>query len=189
MLDDSQVPVLLTQQSLQTRLLEHQTLTVLLDTPDNFSTHATHNPTQSIKPNNLAYVIYTSGSTGLSKGVMIPHQALSNFLHDMQQRTQIIANDQLLALTTLSFDIAGLEVYLPLLCGAKIHLVSRAMARDPQRLQTLFAEQGISIAQATPATWKMLLDSGWKQQKPLTSLLYTSPSPRDLSTSRMPSSA
>src|SRR6185369_7498961 len=85
-------------------------------------------------PTHLAYVIYTSGSTGRPKGVQISHRAVVNFLTSMQQAPGISANDTLLSVTTLSFDIAGLEIFLPLLNGARVVLDSRETLLDGREL-------------------------------------------------------
>ncbi len=132
--------------------------------------YSTANPPASSKPDALAYVIYTSGSTGSPKGVMVEHCALLNFLLDMRQRTGFTADSELLAVTTLSFDIAGLELYLPLLAGGTIHLASRETATDGRRLKAYLDSHPVSFMQATPATWKLLQYSQWRQTTPLTVL-------------------
>ncbi|MEM9822265.1 MAG: amino acid adenylation domain-containing protein, partial [Bacteroidota bacterium] len=122
-------------------------------------------PLVEVNPKDLAYVIYTSGSTGQPKGVMIEHQALLNFLCSMKNQLQIDSDINLLAVTTYSFDIAGLEIYLPLLSGGKITLCSHADSWDGLALQKLIKEQQVSHLQATPATWQILLQSGWKNEE------------------------
>jgi amino acid adenylation domain-containing protein len=117
-------------------------------------------PHAGVGADNAAYVIYTSGSTGRPKGVQISHGALANFLASMAERLGIGARDVLLSVTSLSFDIAGLELYLPLTGGGRIVLASREEAADGQRLQELTA--GATVLQATPATWRLLLDSRWQ---------------------------
>ncbi|HSS77098.1 MAG TPA: amino acid adenylation domain-containing protein, partial [Thermoanaerobaculia bacterium] len=119
-------------------------------------------PQSGVGPQNIAYVIYTSGSTGKPKGVQIPHGALTNFLASMAKRPGLTASDRLLAVTSLSFDIAGLELYLPLLVGGRVVLASRDEAADGRLLQGLIAESGITVLQATPATWRQLLETGWQ---------------------------
>ncbi|MFE0729509.1 amino acid adenylation domain-containing protein [Streptomyces antibioticus] len=108
-----------------------------------------------------AYVIYTSGSTGLPKGVVVPHRALTNFLCSMAKRPGLGAADRVLAVTTHSFDIAALELYLPLVTGAECHLSDPATARSGDRLAALIARVRPTVMQATPATWTMLLHAGW----------------------------
>ena len=117
-----------------------------------------------------AYLIYTSGSTGQPKGVVVPQVALCNFLLSMQEEPGMHAEDRLLAVTTLSFDIAGLEWYLPLLTGGTLVLAAADEQHSAQALMHLLEEEKISIMQATPATWKLLLDSGWKGKQDLKAL-------------------
>ncbi|MGW0791223.1 amino acid adenylation domain-containing protein [Streptomyces sp. NPDC002911] len=112
-----------------------------------------------------AYVIYTSGSTGSPKGVVVPHSALANFLCAMAERPGMCADDRILAVTTHSFDIAALELYLPLITGAQCHLSDAATARDAGRLTELIARVRPTVMQATPATWTMLLHSGWTNEE------------------------
>ncbi len=109
----------------------------------------------------VAYVIYTSGSTGLPKGVAISHKALGNLLLSMGREPGIGANDVWLAVTTISFDIAGLELWGPLLAGAQVVVASRDDAADGHRLRALLRDTKATIMQATPATWRLLLETGW----------------------------
>ncbi|HKI06703.1 MAG TPA: amino acid adenylation domain-containing protein, partial [Thermoanaerobaculia bacterium] len=125
-------------------------------------------PRVDLGPDNAAYVIYTSGSTGRPKGVQIPHGALANFLASMAERPGFSARDVLLAVTSLSFDIAGLELFLPLMRGGRIVLASREETADGRRLQELLAEA--TVLQATPATWRLLIDSGWQGNESLKAL-------------------
>jgi amino acid adenylation domain-containing protein len=112
-------------------------------------------------PTDLAYVLYTSGSTGRPKGVEIEHRGLLNFIASMQRRPGCAAGDTLLAVTTLSFDISGLELLLPLTVGARIELATREQAADSQLLIERMAAVRPTLMQATPATWSMLLAAGW----------------------------
>ncbi len=115
-----------------------------------------------VSPDNLAYMIYTSGSTGKPKGVPIQHRSLVNFLYGMQQHLQLSTKDKLLAVTSLSFDIHTLELFLPLLVGATVVVAKRETAMDGESLKQLLEQQHINIMQATPATWKLLLQSQWQ---------------------------
>lgn len=114
--------------------------------------------------NNLAYLIYTSGSTGKPKGVMLEHRNVSNFLTSMQEKPGFSASDRLLAVTSLSFDIHVLECYLPLISGGQLVIASSADVGSPEALTRQLSKHEITIMQATPATWKMLLNSGWQPQ-------------------------
>jgi amino acid adenylation domain-containing protein len=131
-------------------------------------------------PEDIAYVIYTSGSTGKPKGVEIPHRALTNLLWSMRTEPGCRESDVLLAVTTLSFDIAGLEIYLPLIVGGRIVLASQMVAAEGRRLRALLEECGATLMQATPATWRMLIDAGWKGTPGLTALCGGEGLPRDL---------
>ena len=115
----------------------------------------------AIEPTGLAYVLYTSGSTGRPKGVEIEHRSVSNLLSSMKTRPGFSDQDSLLALTTLSFDISVLELFLPLYCGGKVVIVSADDAKDGARLAEHIAREGITMMQATPATWRLLLSAGW----------------------------
>ncbi len=121
----------------------------------------------SLHPDSLAYVIYTSGSTGTPKGVMVRHDALASFLATMADRPGIGEHDRVLALTSLSFDIAGLELFLPLTAGARIVLADRAAAHDPARLNAIAFSQNVTMMQATPSTWRMLTDHAGERDGPL----------------------
>ncbi|HVR08856.1 MAG TPA: amino acid adenylation domain-containing protein, partial [Thermoanaerobaculia bacterium] len=112
-------------------------------------------------PETLAYVIYTSGSTGRPKGVGLPHRAVVNFLRAMAERPGLGAGDVVPALTTLTFDIAGLEIYLPLAVGGRVEVVGSEEGADGGRLAARLAAAGVTAMQATPATWRLLLDAGW----------------------------
>jgi amino acid adenylation domain-containing protein len=124
----------------------------------------------AVHPESLAYVIYTSGSTGLPKGVMVRHDAVSNFLAAMAAAPGIKRDDRVLGLTSLSFDIAVLELFLPLTAGATVVLADREAARDPDRLKDIIIANDVTMIQATPATWRMLADhdgaSGLRWLKP-----------------------
>lgn len=107
-----------------------------------------------------AYLIYTSGSTGRPKGVEVPHRALANFLLAMREQPGCSAQDVLLAVTTVSFDISVLELFLPLVEGAQVVIASEEEAQDGRKLRDRLAD-GITMLQATPATWKLLMAAGW----------------------------
>jgi surfactin family lipopeptide synthetase A len=163
MLEDAGVSVLLTQDRLLTILPERITRVVALDSAwHEIAKQRTENPVSKTKPGNLAYVIYTSGSTGKPKGVQIPHRAVVNFLTSMSRKPGMTSGDRLLALTTLSFDIAALEIYLPLILGASVEIVSREVSSDGNQLLLKLRSARATVLQATPATWQMLLEAGWE---------------------------
>ncbi len=120
-----------------------------------------------LTPRHLAYVIYTSGSTGRPKGVMIEHAAVVNFLRAMRKQPGIDTADRLLAVTTITFDIAALEIFLPLIAGATVVLASARAASDADALARLLENHDITVMQATPATWRLLLHGGWTGRKSL----------------------
>lgn len=128
----------------------------------------------------LAYTIYTSGSTGRPKGVEIGQAALVNLLRSMQRTPGLVAGDRLVAVTTLSFDIAGLEIWGPLTVGGTVIVASRAVALDGRRLAALLDDARATVLQATPATWRVLLESGWRGRVGLKMLCGGEALPRDL---------
>ena len=162
MLEDSAVPVLLTERPLLSGLPAHNARVLCLDAASWEQDALVDARPQPSRPSNLAYVIYTSGSTGRPKGVQITHGAVVNFLESMKREPGITPDDVMLALTTLSFDIAALELFLPLTVGARLVILSHETAMDPRQLQAAMLENHATIVQATPSTWRMLLSAGWK---------------------------
>jgi amino acid adenylation domain-containing protein len=132
------------------------------------------------RPLNRAYVIYTSGSTGRPKGVQIEHRSLTNFLCSMAVEPGLKETDTLLAVTTLGFDIAALELFLPLITGGRIELASQETVLDGVALGRALAASGATVMQATPATWRMLFESGWKGGRHLKVLCGGEAMDRDL---------
>ncbi|WP_017905449.1 non-ribosomal peptide synthetase, partial [Pseudomonas asplenii] len=176
MLESSAPVAILTQQALLSVLPTGSVPVLLLDPElaarEGFVAQPERNPSRAdlrneLHPEHLAYVIYTSGSTGRPKGVQISHRALSNFLQSMGREPGLSPQDRLLAVTTISFDIAALELYLTLVNGACVVLASREATMDAQHLQRLLDEQRISVMQATPATWQMLVSGGWTGKQDL----------------------
>lgn len=157
MLDDCQALLIISEDALLQTLPETSATSLSVQTllkgtdSQTFSVH--------VKMQNMAYMIYTSGSTGRPKGVPISHANLTNFLLSMQRTPGLTDRDVLLAVTTISFDIAGLELYLPLMTGSRIVLASREDAVDGGKLSTLIQDHGVTVLQATPTTWRMLLET------------------------------
>ncbi|WP_203300646.1 non-ribosomal peptide synthetase [Marinobacter sediminum] len=135
-----------------------------------------------LDPQQTAYMIYTSGSTGNPKGVLIPHQALINFLESMSKTPGCGPADKLLAVTTFSFDISLLELLLPLTRGAATVIAEKNAVKDGEKLRQLISKHQITIMQATPAMWRMLLDTDWRQDDSSLKkgLCGGEPLPRDL---------
>ncbi|SFS17041.1 amino acid adenylation domain-containing protein [Dyella sp. OK004] len=131
-------------------------------------------------PDSVAYVIFTSGSTGRPKGVRVPHRSTSNFLTSMQRVPGIGADDRLVAVTTLSFDIAFMELMLPLSVGAAIVVADHDDVRDGAALRTLVEHSGASMMQATPAGWRILVESGWNGRAGFRAVSGGEPLPVDL---------
>jgi amino acid adenylation domain-containing protein len=180
MLRDAKPAVLLTQAHLLAALPEPEStgnsVPYCIDTQAALlAVYPATNPENHTLPGNLAYVIYTSGSTGNPKGVGVQHANLVNFLHAMQNAPGLQPTDRLLAVTSLSFDIAALELFLPLCIGATLILASREAALNPQQLKALIEDGGISVMQATPSTWRMLLNHGWPQPTRKTTQHTTQP--------------
>ncbi len=140
-------------------------------------------PAAETGPDNLAYILYTSGSTGRPKGVPVTHRALANFLGAMRQRPGLAPEDVLVAVTSLSFDIAGLELWLPLLTGAHVVLATREEAADGLLLCKLVEESGATIVQGTPATWRLLIEAGWQGRSGFKALCGGEAFPPDLAAS------
>ncbi|MBV9788620.1 MAG: amino acid adenylation domain-containing protein, partial [Chloroflexi bacterium] len=186
MLADAGIAVLVTQEVLAENL-PHTGITLCLDRDAvQIATQPTTPLSSTIQPEDLAYIIYTSGSTGQPKGVQIPHRALANFLHAMQREPGITTDDTLLAVTTIAFDIAGLELFLPLMVGARIVLVDRDTAIDGAQLAALLHTSGATIMQATPATWRLLLAANWHGTPGLRALCGGEALPLDLAQHLLP---
>jgi amino acid adenylation domain-containing protein len=163
MIEDSSLHFLITQQSLAAQWTDYAGKLICMDQDwPAISQESRENPAAAAQPQNLAYVIYTSGSTGRPKGVQICHRALVNFLTSMRSQPGLTQHDSLLAVTTISFDIAGLELYLPLTVGARCVLASREASADGEQLWRMLEDHDITVMQATPSTWRLLLESGWQ---------------------------
>ncbi|MCD7440504.1 non-ribosomal peptide synthase/polyketide synthase [Streptomyces lincolnensis] len=164
MLQDADPVLLLTTTELTSVLPSEPTVpSVLLDTPDlqahlALRTDSDHSPrARHHDLNGSAYVIYTSGSTGRPKGVVVPQAPLVNFLVSMRDRFELAAGERLLAVTTVGFDIAGLELFVPLLSGASVVVAERDVVRDPAALCALVRGADVSVMQATPSLWRAVL--------------------------------
>lgn len=176
MLDDARPPIVLAQRKLAAALPASHARVVHLDdfafesaqglrasTESNRQARTAAAPTAAKQSStSLAYVLFTSGSTGRPKGVEISHRSVVNLLWSMRSEPGLNCADVLLAVTTLSFDIAALEIFLPLICGATVVIANRQTTVDSQQLAKLLTECGATVMQATPATWRMLVEAGWQ---------------------------
>ncbi len=187
MLEDARVPVLLTTRALAGSVPTGEAAVALVDEPNEAVEAGNLDGVSS--PEHLAYVIYTSGSTGRPKGVQVNHGSLANFLRSMAQSLGFTRDDALLAVTTLSFDIAALELFLPLTTGARIELAAREEAADGVALARRIESAGVSFLQATPATWRLLLEAGWPGRASLTMLCGGEALPRPLADRLLPRGA
>lgn len=160
-LDDSQIRLLITQPSLLGRFQDTSPTAICLEVGE-FKTSSRRKPDRSIlKPDQAAYVIYTSGSTGKPKGVQLTHRNLVNLLTSISRQPGFTDQDTMLAVTTMSFDIAIAELFLPLINGGKLVIADQQATGDGHRLLQLLQESKATFMQPTPATWKMLLQAGW----------------------------
>ncbi len=134
----------------------------------------------------LAYTIYTSGSTGKPKGVEIQHRAVCYFLTAITQELKLKPGFKTLAITTISFDISVLEIFATLVNGGEVVLVDHESLMDGQALMQALNKHQIDLLQATPATWRLLLESGWQGKKDLVGLCGGEALPKDLARSLVP---
>ncbi|MGQ7947206.1 amino acid adenylation domain-containing protein [Flavobacterium sp. WC2509] len=162
MLEDSEASFLLTTKSLSTSLPNCSKTILIEDALSLLDKYSILPVSVTVSNEAVAYIIYTSGSTGKPKGVTVTHKNLVNFLYSMAIEPGINIDDKLLSITTISFDIAGLELFLPLIKGATVVFADYKTTRDGELLLTLLQEKEITILQATPTTWQMLLDAGWE---------------------------
>ena len=171
-LEDARPTALLTQQAVVWRLPRSDARVVLYDDDDHGPTsdRPRLDPTGAspdVGPDDLVYTLYTSGSTARPKAVEIRHRSLVNLLTALQRDLDFSADDSFLAVTTLSFDIAALELFLPLISGGRLVLATREEAADPSRLAALFERSRCTVAQATPVTWRALIATGWRGDRRL----------------------
>jgi amino acid adenylation domain-containing protein len=167
MLEDANISVLVTQENLLERIqhagLSTQHLDVCFDRDaPNIEKQSRENPSTKIRSHNLAYIIYTSGSTGNPKGVQIEHRSVVNCLTSIAEQIELKPQDAWLAVTTISFDIATLELFLPLITGAKLVLANTEESGDATRLVARLKTSQANVMQATPSMWQLLFETGWQ---------------------------
>jgi amino acid adenylation domain-containing protein len=171
MLEDAGLAVVVSTFGIASSLPLDATPTVLFDREaDQIAASPPMAGTSLSRPDDLAYMIYTSGSTGKPKGVRVLHRNVVNFLRSMAERPGLRPGDVLVAVTTLSFDISVLELFLPLTVGACTLVASTEQTRDGEALAALLTDSGATLMQATPATWRMLVESDWRPTGSFTAL-------------------
>ena len=181
MCDHSGLKLILTEKELNDRVAEFNKPHIAIDDLKNKIDQLDSGAVESeVAPEDTCYVIYTSGSTGKPKGVQVPHGPVVNFLYSMQQTPGFGQDDSVLAVTTLSFDIAVLELYLPTVSGGTVVIVDRTAAVDGVKLAEQLEEHNISLMQATPATWRLMVQADWKGKSDLKVLCGGEPMPQDL---------
>ncbi len=168
-LEDSGAAVLLTHSSLRTAMPGHRAEVVCLDDPL-LADGPDHAPESEATAGDLAYLLYTSGSTGKPKGVCVPHRAVVNLLTSMARQPGMTRSDTMLAVTTYAFDIAVVELWLPLVTGARVVIAPGEVASDGRRLARLITEVRPTVMQATPSGWQTLIDAGWEGRPNLVAL-------------------
>jgi amino acid adenylation domain-containing protein len=132
-------------------------------------------PPRDTTLDDIAYVLYTSGSTGKPKGVQITHRALTNMLIAVSNDVGLSCSDVVLATTTISFDISTFEIFAPLIAGAHLVVAPRSVAIDGKLLAEAIEKHGVTMLQATPAGWRVLLEAGWEGQAGLKMLTAGEP--------------
>ena len=181
MLEDAGASLLVTQAGVAAALPGPVSTPVVLDGEDDpLAEQPTDNPECVTHARSLAHVIYSSGSTGRPKGALIEHKSLVNVFTAFADRPGLTADDVLIAVTNISFDLAGLDMFLPLLVGARMVIATRDVVADGRRLAELIAECGGTFLDATPSTWRLLAESGWQGEKKLLCVTGGEMMPRDL---------
>jgi amino acid adenylation domain-containing protein len=181
MIEDAELQLVVTQEKFAGLTTQTAAEALCLDTEWKSITQIQVGPlAESPEADDLAYVIYTSGSTGKPKGVEVEHRQVVNFLLSMREEPGCTAQDTLIAVTTLSFDIAVLELLLPLIAGGRVVVADRSVCIDGPKLSRLIQESGATMMQATPATWRLLLEAGWQGSEKMKALCGGEAMPTDL---------
>ncbi len=170
MLEDSEAKFMITTNSAASVLQSGAKLLPIESIFSDLPKHPDSPLNLKIDNNQIAYLLYTSGSTGKPKGVSVTHKNLVNLLFSVLEKPGIQETDKILSITTISFDIAGFELYGALLKGALLVLTDEETSKDPRLLLDVIKEESITMMEATPATWQMLLDAGWKEHLPIKAL-------------------
>ncbi len=182
LLDDSGAAVVLAHEHLVSALPPRELRIVPLgaDAPDAQNVPDVPMGGARPQPDNLAYVLFTSGSTGRPKGVQVPHRALVSLLTGLAEPAMALGGRTMLSVTTLAFDIASVEIFLPLTTGGRVVLADRETVLDGARLAAAAERAQAGLLQATPATWRVLAEAGWNGKADLTAITTGEAAPRDL---------
>ena len=181
MCDHSELKLIVTHSSLAERVADFNKPQLAIDSAAVEIAALDSSSVESMaNPEDTCYVIYTSGSTGKPKGVQVPHGAVVNFLYAMREAPGFTEDDSVLAVTTLSFDIAVLELYLPTIFGGSVVIVDSLTAADGVKLAQQLEQHEISLMQATPATWRLMIQADWVGKPDLKVLCGGEPMPQDL---------
>jgi surfactin family lipopeptide synthetase A len=160
-LKDCAARLMITKKSIPHLMDAHIECIFLDNEADNIAKYNRADILNNSSPQNLAYVIFTSGSTGKPKGVLIEHHSLINLLHAMDEHLHITSSDVMLASTAFTFDTSILELFLPLFKGARCVIATHVLSADIDALQENIRKHNISIMQATPSLWRLLLEADW----------------------------
>jgi amino acid adenylation domain-containing protein len=180
MLSDSAAAVLIVSEKYKGHYQSNAKELVLEKEWASLSQYLIDEPAINVVGDDVVYILYTSGSTGNPKGVQIQHSALVNFLYSMQKQPGVASADKLLAVTTVSFDISGLELFLPLISGAQVIIADSDTAKDGRALLDIIKAEGVTIMQATPYTWRIMLEAGWDSSNPIKVLCGGEALPKEL---------
>ena len=179
LIEDSDLGILVAEQTIRDRLPGYRGRIVSFDSSILSQYRSTNSPA-TVAPQHTAYVIYTSGSTGRPKGVLVSRGALLNLLWSMRTWFDLQPTDVFLGVTTISFDICGVDIWLPLLIGAHLILADRRTATDGRLLQNELQGSGVTFMQATPVTWKLLVSAEWQGKPDLKAICTGEAMPREL---------
>ena len=179
-LEDAAPSVLLTETGLKSKLGEQKNKSVICLDDNDYEAQAGQKLSNTVTSDDLAYVIFTSGSTGRPKGVEVKHHGLTTFLRAMANKPGMSAQDKILSVTTISFDIAALELFLPLVVGGAVRIAPYQTSINAELLKKEIERDDITIFQATPASYRMLIASNWKGNNKIKLLCGGEALPHDL---------
>lgn len=180
MLDDSRAPVLITQSRLMERFAGFGGTVVCLDREWPSIGREDNSDLSAASAGDRAYVMYTSGSSGWPKGVEIAHRSVVNLVYALRSKIRMTAADVLVSASSMSFDIQVADVWMPLVIGARLVLASASACKDGVELGREIEASGGTVMEATPSTWRLLMDSGWKGCRTLTAVCGGEILPREL---------